>query len=78
MKPDSYYTPDGDIAYLRVREPKGDVSSRRESWGLRDFDDRGELVGIEVWAASERLPREVLEALPRLDGHGLTVERQPA
>jgi len=35
-------------------------------------------VGIEVWAASERLPREVLDALPRLEGQGVTVERQPA
>ncbi len=78
MKPDSYYTPDGDIAYLRVRDPEGTVSSREESWGLRDYDDRGELVGIEIWGASERLPKEVLDALPRLEGHGSTVERQPA
>jgi uncharacterized protein YuzE len=78
MKPDSYYTPDGDIAYLRVRDPEGVVSSREEPWGLRDFDERGELVGIEIWAASESLPREVLDALPRLEGQGLVVERQPA
>lgn len=78
MKPDSYYAPDGDIAYLRVRDPQGEVSSREEKWGLRDFDARGELVGIEVWAASRRLPIEVVEALPRLEGTGLEVERQPA
>ena len=48
MKPDSYYTPDGDIAYLRVRDPEGAVSSRKESWAFRDFDERGELVGIEI------------------------------
>lgn len=65
-KPDSYYTPDGDIAYLRVRELEGVVNSREEPWGLRDYDERGELVGIEVWAATERLPREVVDALPRL------------
>ncbi len=69
MKPDSYYALDGDIAYLRVREPEGEVSSRKESWGLGDYDSGGELVGIEVWAASERLSREVLEALPRLGNH---------
>jgi uncharacterized protein YuzE len=78
VKPDSYYTPDGDIAYLRVREPEGAVRAREEPWGLRDFDERGELVGIEVWEASERLPRELVEALPRLEGHGVTIERQPA
>jgi uncharacterized protein YuzE len=77
VKPDSYYTPEGDIAYLRVRDPEGEVSSREEPWGLRDFDERGELVGIEIWGASKRLPRELLDALPRLEGHGLSVERQP-
>ena len=78
MRPDSYDTPEGDVVYLRVREPKGSVSSVGEPCGLRDYDERGEFVGIEVWAASERLPREVVEALPRLDQHGVAFERQPA
>lgn len=78
MKPDSYYTPEGDIAYLRVRDPSGAVSSETEPWGLRDLDESGELVGIEVWAASKRLPPELVEALPHIEGRGLTIERQPA
>lgn len=76
MKPESYYAPDGDIVYLRVRNLKRVVNSREESWGLRDYDERGELVGIEIWAASERLPRDVVDALPRLEGAGSHVERQ--
>lgn len=76
--PDSYYTPDGDIAYFRVQEPHGSVTSREEPPGLRDYDSRGELVGIEVWRASERLGRDVVEALPRVEGRGNTLERQPA
>jgi len=39
MRPDSYDTPEGDVVYLRVREPKGSVSSVGEPWGLRDYDE---------------------------------------
>jgi uncharacterized protein YuzE len=78
MEPDSYYTPDGDIAYLRVRDPSGAVSSREETWGLLDYDAQGQLVGVEIWGASERLPAEVLDVLPRLEGRGAGAEPQPA
>lgn len=78
MEPDSYYSPDGDIAYLRVRGSAGRVRTRKEAWGLRDYDETGELVGIEIWAASERLSQDVLEALPRLEGQTAVFERQPS
>jgi hypothetical protein len=44
MKPSSYYTSDGDIAFVFVRPPHGEVHSKEEPWGLRDFDETGELV----------------------------------
>jgi uncharacterized protein YuzE len=80
MKPSSYYTSDGDIAFIFVRPPHGEVHSNEEPWGLRDFDETGELVGIELWGASKRLPPELIDALPRLNGTRVVIERrtQPA
>jgi len=74
MESQSYYTTEGDIAYIRVRSPHGSVRSDEQEWGLRDYDEKtGELVGLEVWSASKVLPRELVEALPRLDGRGTTI-----
>jgi uncharacterized protein YuzE len=79
MESETYYTTDGDIAYIRVRSPHGPIRSQAEAWGLRDYDEQTwALVGLEVWAASRVLPREVVNALPRLEGRGTSVERQPA
>jgi len=78
MESESYYTSDGDIAYIRVRSARGRVTSEEEQWGLRDFDDKGTLVGLEVWSASKVLPRELIDALPRLEGRSTAIERQPA
>ncbi len=77
MGAESYYASEGDIAYIRVRSPQGGVTSEEEPWGLRDFDETGVLVGLEVWSASKVLPRELIRALPRLEGRGTTIERQP-
>ena len=74
----SYNTPDGDIDYLRVARHEGRVRSRREPWGVDDYDEGGALVGVEIWAASERLPRELIAALPRVEGRSTPTERQPA
>lgn len=79
MDSESYYTVEGDIAYIRVRSPHGSVRSEELEWGLRDYDEEtGDLVGLEVWSASKVLPRELVDALPRLDGRGTTIARQPA
>lgn len=79
MESESYYTSDGDIAYIRVRPPRGRVRAEEEAWGLRDYDEEtGDLVGLEVWSASKVLPADLIDALPRLDGRGTVIERQPA
>ncbi len=75
--PASYYSPDGDLAYFHLREPQGKVHSEEEPWGLRDLDETGALVGLELWGASEALPPAFLEAQPRLEGRGVTVEKTP-
>ena len=79
METESYYMTEGDIAYIRVQSPHGSVCSEEQEWGLRDYDEEtGELVGLEVWSASKVLPKGLVDALPRLDGRGRTIERQPA
>jgi uncharacterized protein YuzE len=79
MESESYYTTEGDIAYIRVRSPHGPVRSEEQEWGLRDYDEQtGDLVGLEIWSASKVLSKDVVDALPRLEGRGASVERQPA
>lgn len=79
METESYYSSEGDIAYIRVRSPQGPVRSQEEDWGLRELDaETGELVGLEIWSASVVLPEELVAALPHLDGRGMAIEPQPA
>lgn len=60
-------------------DPRTARCGRRKTWGLRDYDEQsGDLVGLEVWSASKVLPDELVAALPRLDGRGTSIERQPA
>lgn len=60
----AYYDSDADIAWLPTGE-SDDVVSERVPGGLRDYDRTShELVAIEVWDASTRLPASILEALP--------------
>lgn len=60
----AYYDPEADIAWLPTGE-SNDVVSERVPGGLRDYDRATRaLVAIEVWDASTRLPKTLLEALP--------------
>ncbi|HKI18278.1 MAG TPA: DUF2283 domain-containing protein [Isosphaeraceae bacterium] len=60
----AYYDSAADIAWFPTGESH-DVVSERVPGGLRDYDrDTRRLVAIEVWDASTRLPRNLLEALP--------------
>jgi len=60
----AYYDPEADIAWLPTGE-SDDVVSERVPGGLREYDRATHaLVAIEVWEASTRLPRTLLEALP--------------
>ena len=60
----AYYDPDADIAWLPTGQ-SDDVVSERVPGGLREYDrTTRNLVAIEVWDASTRLPRTLLEALP--------------
>jgi uncharacterized protein YuzE len=60
----AYYDANADIAWFPTGE-SDDVVSERVPGGLREYDrTTHELVAIEVWDASTRLPRTLLEALP--------------
>jgi uncharacterized protein YuzE len=70
----AYYDREADIAWLPTGE-SGDVVSEEVGWGLVDHDSvTDEVVAIEVWSASKRLPAEVLAKLPAPAGaHGVAV-----
>ncbi|HXV05274.1 MAG TPA: DUF2283 domain-containing protein [Solirubrobacterales bacterium] len=60
----AYYDRDADIAWLPTGDSE-DVVSEEVEWGLIDHDSgTDEVVAIEVWSASKRLPAELLAALP--------------
>lgn len=55
---------EADIAWLRVGVADT-VVSEEVGWGLLDHDRvTNDVVGIEIWAASSRLPAELLAQLP--------------
>ncbi|MHB1538407.1 MAG: DUF2283 domain-containing protein [Solirubrobacteraceae bacterium] len=66
MRIDGHYDADADIAWVRFEgyDPKVVVAEQTES-GLRELDPAtGEIVGLEFWQASQRLPADFLKMLP--------------
>jgi uncharacterized protein YuzE len=60
----AYYDREADIAWLPTGSASAVVSEEVE-WGLIDHDaDSDEVVAVEIWSASKRLPPEVLSQLP--------------
>ena len=60
----AYYDSEADIAWLPTGSAESVVSEEVE-WGLIDHDaDTGEVVAVEIWAASKRIPQAVLDSLP--------------
>jgi uncharacterized protein YuzE len=60
----AYYDREADIAWLPTGSASTVVSEEVE-WGLIDHDaDSDEVVAVEIWSASKRLPPEVLSKLP--------------
>jgi hypothetical protein len=76
----SHYAREDDIASLELEGFDGRRAYGEDhEWGLilRDRETR-RVVALEIWRASERLPAELLEALPEPEGEEVVVERQPA
>lgn len=60
----AYYDREADIAWLPTGR-SNEVVSKETEWGLIDHDAASdEVVAIEIWSASERLPGELLAKLP--------------
>lgn len=63
----AYYDREADIAWFPTGQSE-DVVTQEVADGLRDFDRKTqELVAIEIWQASTRLPQSLLDALPEPD-----------
>jgi uncharacterized protein YuzE len=60
----AYYDRAADIAWLPTGSAETVVSEEVE-WGLIDHDAvTDEVVAVEIWDASKRLPRDLLDVLP--------------
>lgn len=59
------YDSEADAVYVRLREPIGDVKSRRvDDARIVDYDAEGHVVGVELLDASHGID---LEGLPEAD-----------
>jgi uncharacterized protein YuzE len=60
----AYYDREADIVWIPTGASDDAVSEETE-WGLVDHDATSDaVVGIEIWAASTRLPADLLAKLP--------------
>jgi uncharacterized protein YuzE len=68
----AFYDRESDIAWLPTG-PLGDITGEKMDWGIVARDVKtGAVVSIEIWSASKRLPKEILDALPEPAGLGPT------
>jgi uncharacterized protein YuzE len=66
MRIEGHYDAGADIAWVRFEgyDPSTVVGEESDS-GVRELDPvTGEVVGLEFWQASQRLPAEFLRMLP--------------
>lgn len=66
MRIDGRYDTEVDIAWIRFEnyDPSLVVAEEADS-GLRELDpSTGEIVGLEFWEASRKLPADLLRMLP--------------
>lgn len=62
-----HYDDDVDIVWVRFEAYNGETAvSSAHPWGLEERDsESGQVVAVEIWRASERLPPAFLSLLPR-------------
>ena len=66
MRIDGHYDAEADIAWVRFEnyDPSNAVAEETDV-GLRELDPgTGEIVGLEFWEASRKLPADFLRMLP--------------
>jgi len=66
MRIEGHYDAEADIAWIRFEnyDPSTAIAEESDA-GLRELDPvSGDLVGLEFWQASSRLPADLLQMLP--------------
>ncbi len=60
------YDPQGDILYIEVSKAKVTETVEIDDDILVDYDENGNIVGIEIWRAREVLLGEMMKRLKEL------------
>jgi len=54
------YAEKADALYIRLKETPYHVSDKVREGALLDYDDKGNVIGLEILDASEYLPRSLM------------------
>jgi len=68
------YDPEADILYIMIRDEKVKETRDLDEDIWIDINDRGEMVGIEIWQARKHIISEILEFLRKGREVGITAK----
>jgi len=68
------YDPEADILYIMIRDEKVKETRDLDEDIWIDINDRGEIVGIEIWQARKHITSEILEFLRKGKEAGITAK----
>jgi len=68
------YDPEADILYIMIRDEKAKETKDLDEDIWIDINDRGEIVGIEIWQARKHIISEILKFLRKGKEAGITAK----
>jgi len=68
------YDPEADILYIMIRDEKVKETRDLDEDIWIDINDRGEIVGIEIWQARKHIISEILKFLRKGREVGITTK----
>jgi len=68
------YDPEADILYIMIRDEKAKETRDLDEDIWIDVNDRGEIVGIEIWQARKHIISEILKFLRKGKEVGITAK----
>jgi len=68
------YDPEADILYIMIRDEKVKETRDLDEDIWIDVNDRGEIVGIEIWQARKHIISEILKFLRKGKEVGVTAK----
>jgi len=68
------YDPEADILYIMIKDEKVKETRDLDEDIWIDINDRGEIVGIEIWQARKHIISEILEFLRKGREVGITAK----